>query len=480
MIFLNRPSGRRLGGTGSVSTNQGVRVDFRPLFEPRTLAVIGLSLRNDRHPANVIYHKNNLRYPVKVFPVNPRGGTYQSETVYSRVSDVPEPVDLAVVAARAEQVPDILADCIAARVGGAAVISGGFAETGRRDLQDRVVSLAREADFPLIGPNCLGIYSPRFADCFFLPAERMVKPPPGGVAFVSQSGGVLVDLMIKFAAEGVGLSLGVSIGNKALVRELDLLPYLFKDENTRVIAFYVEGFGKSEGREFIRAARDCPKPILMLKGGQSPGGGRAVQSHTASLAGDYATFSAIMSQFGIVEAQGELEMISFCQALSCFHQPIQGRIGVITGSGGHGALAVDTCATHGLAVPVLSEADQQALREDLSPSIRDIAATGNPVDLTGSATDDDFVAVATRLFQMETIDCVLVLMLPYLPGITSDLGARLSQIHRTSGKPLIAYVPHEEKYGMFIEGFELNDVPVAHSIEGAVHMAEALRRRRPC
>jgi len=455
-------------------------VDFRPLFEPRTLAVIGVSLRNDRHPANVIFHKNNLRYPVKVFPVNPRGGVYQSEPVYPRVSDVPEPVDLAVIAARAEQVPEILADCIAARVGGAAVISGGFAETGRRDLQDRVISLAREADFPLIGPNCLGIYAPRYADCFFLPSERMVKPPPGGVAFVSQSGGVLVDLMIKFAAEGVGLSLGVSIGNKALVREEDLLPYLVQDEQTRVIAFYVEGFGKNEGREFVLAAGECPKPVLVLKGGQSPGGGRAVQSHTASLAGDYATFSAIMSQFGIVEAAGELEMISFCEALNSYHQPIEGRIGLISGSGGHGALAVDACAGHGLVVPDLSDEEQQALRDDLSPAIRHIASVGNPVDLTGSATDDDFVAAATRLFQMETIDCLLVLMLPYLPGITSDLGARLSQVHRTYGKPLIAYVPHEEKYGMFIEGFEFNGVPVAHSIEGAVHMAEALRRRRRC
>jgi acyl-CoA synthetase (NDP forming) len=131
-------------------------------------------------------------------------------------------------------------------------------------------------------------------------------------------------------------------------------------------------------------------------------------------------------------------------------------------------------------MPGLSAADQQTLRDAMSPAIRDIAATGNPVDLTGSATDDDFVAVATQMFQMKAIDCVLVLLLPYLPGITSDLGARLSQIHRTFNKPLIAYVPHEEKYGMFIEGFEYNDVPVAHSIEGAVHMAEALRRRRPC
>jgi len=104
----------------------------------------------------------------------------------------------------------------------------------------------------------------------------------------------------------------------------------------------------------------------------------------------------------------------------------------------------------------------------------------NPIDLTGSAVDDDFVAAAKFLSDTDEIDCVLILLLPYTPGITSDLGARLSQICRQEGKPLIAYVPHVEKYRIFIEGFELNRIPVAHSIEGAVHMAEAMRRCKAC
>jgi acyl-CoA synthetase (NDP forming) len=455
-------------------------VSLGSLFKPKTLAVIGVSLSNDRHPANVIYNKNNLRFQAEVYPVNERGGTLQGERVYSRISDIPQKVELAVIAVRAEVVPNIMAECIEAGVGGAVVISGGFAETGRKDLQDRVASMAREAGFPFIGPNCLGIYSPPYMDTFFLPSERMVRPERGRVALVSQSGGILVDQMTKFAEEGVGLSLAVSIGNKAQIRELDLLRYFAHDPSTEVIAFYVEGFEKNEGREFVLAAGQCPKSVVVLKSGKTPGGGKAVSSHTASMAGDYDVFSAVLSQHGVVEASDEFELVSFCEALSCYNQSIEGRVGIITVSGGHGALAVDACSARGLSVPTLSEGLQTEIREQVSPRVRTIASYSNPIDLTGSAVDDDFIAAAKFLSSREEVDCVLILLLPYTPGITSDLGARLSQIYRQEGKPLIAYVPHVEKYRIFIEGFELNRTPVAHSIEGAVHMAEAMRRCQPC
>jgi len=455
-------------------------MDFRYLFQPKTMTVIGVSLQNDQHPANVIFRKNLLRYPVKVYPVNPRGGVLQGETVFKQISDVPEKTDLAVIAARAEQVPDILSQCIEAKVGGAVIISGGFSEVGRHDLQEQLVSLAKKADFPFIGPNCLGIYAPAIVDSFFLPSERMIRPEQGNVAVVSQSGGILVDVMLKFKEEGIGLSLGVSIGNKALIREIDLLRYLENDPATKVIAFYVEGFAEGEGREFVLAAAACAKPVIMIKSGKSPGGSRAVSSHTASLAGDYEVFSQIMAQMGVVEAKNELELISFCEALSCYQTPIDGNVAIVTCSGGHGAITVDVCAVQGLQVPTLAPREQELLREGISDSIKNIASLSNPIDLTGSGVDEDFIAVADRLSVMPEIDCILMLLLPYTPGITSDLGARLSSICQRAGKALIAYVPHVEKYEMMIEGFELNGVPVAHSIEAAVLMAAALKRCKPC
>lgn len=459
---------------------EGVVLNLKSLFEPKTMAVIGVSLSNDRHPANIIYNKTHLRYPVNVFPVNPRGGSLSGEPVYSKISEIPGKIDLAVIAVRADRVPPVLAGCIRKGVGGATVISGGFAEIGRQDLQDRLVAMAREADFPFIGPNCLGIYVPQLVDTFFLPGERMIHPHAGDVALVSQSGGVLVDQLVNFAEQGIGLSLAVSIGNKALIKEKTLLEYLVRDTQTSVIAFYIEGFGKNEGRDFVVAAAQCPKPVIVLKAGKTAEGSRAVSSHTASLAGDHEVFSAVLAQHGVVEATNELELVSFCESLSCYPKGISGSVGIITGSGGHGALAVDLCTAQGLKVPCLTETQKKEIRKQLSASVQTIAALDNPIDLTGSAVDNDFVSAAKALSQVSGIDCIIALLLPYLPGITSDLGARLSHVSRRQHMPLVAYVPHVEKYRMLIEGFELNRIPVASSIEGAVLMIEAMRRCQPC
>ena len=455
-------------------------MDLKPLFEPKTMAVIGISSTNDRHPANVIFDKNNHRYPVEVFGVNPKGGKLHDAMLYQRIAAVPQKIDLAVIATRAEFVPDVMADCIKTGVKSAAVISGGFTEGGRKDLQDRMVDIAREAGFPFIGPNCLGLYVPFKVDTFFLPIERMVKPSPGGVAFVSQSGGILVDQMIKFTEQGVGMSKAISIGNKAFIREIDLLQYLVKDQATKVIAYYVEGFGKGEGRDFVLAADCSPKPIVIMKSGKSEAGHRAVSSHTASLAGDYASFAAAIAQHNVVEAANEQELVSFCEVFSSYRQPISGTIGIITGSGGHGAMAVDACSTARMSVPEFSEEIKASLKENVTENIRSIASLGNPVDLTGSAVDDDFVACAKVMGASPEVDCIVVLILPYLPGISLDIGVRLSNVSKQYKKPLIAYVPQVEKYTMLIEGFELNGIPVSPSIEGAVLMAKALARKKPC
>ena len=455
-------------------------MNLNPLFQPKTMAVIGISATNDRHPANVIFAKNNHRYPVEVFAVNPKGGNLHAEPVYPRIADIPAKIDLAVIATRAELVPDVMTECIKAGAKSAIVISGGFTEGGRKDLQDRIVSMAREARFPFIGPNCLGVYVPLAVDTFFLPIERMIKPETGGVTFVSQSGGILVDQMIKFTQQGVGMAKAISIGNKAFIKERELLAYLARDPATRVIAYYIEGFGENEGREFVLAANDCPKPVVIMKSGKTPGGNRAVSSHTASLAGDYASFSAAIAQHNILEAADENELVAFCEVLSSYTKPIQGNIGIITGSGGHGAMTVDACSLAGIKVPELSEATRAEIAKNLSGSIQAIATLTNPVDLTGSAVDEDFVACARVMGASAEVDCVIVLLLPYIPGMTLDIGVKLSSVSKQFNKPFIAYVPQVEKYNMLIEGFELNGIPVSPSIGGAVLMAKALVRKQPC
>lgn len=454
--------------------------NLKPLLKPKSVAVIGVSLKNDNHPANAIYYKNKVNPRVKAFPVNATGGLLHGEPIYPGISAVAEKIDLAVIVVRAELVPQTLAECIEHGVRGAVVVSGGFAESGKPDLQARITAIAREGHFPFIGPNCLGIFSPGVLDTFFIQSERIVQPSIGRVALVSQSGGILLDLLARFAAEGVGLSTAVSIGNKAVIGEMELLAYFIDDPDTDVISFYIEGFGEKEGRNFVLAARRSPKPVIVLKSGKSEGTARVISSHTASLAGDYSVFSAVLAQHGIVEAKNGIELTSFCEVFSSYKMSIEGRVGIVSDSGGHSVLAADACAAYGLSVPPLSNDEQDELRNLCSPSVRPIGSFANPVDLTGSAIDDDFVAAARYLCRKKEIDSIIVLLLPYAPALTQNAGAHLSMIHRQEGKPFIAYMPHVDRYAMLIEGFRKNQIPVAQSVQDAVQMIAVLRRRARC
>jgi len=449
-------------------------MNLKPLFEPKTMAVVGVSLHNDLNPANVVYYKNLFRYPIEVYAVNPKAGVLKGMQCYSSVADVPVDVDMAVIAIQADRVPDCVEECIKAGVKSAVILSGGFAEVGKKDLQDRITAIAKEADFPIIGPNCIGIHVPDKVDTFFEPQERINRQVKGNISLVSQSGGMLLDMMIRFASEGAGMASCISIGNKAVIKEKDLINYLATDDNTKVISFYIEGFSEGEGLEFLDAAKKCGKPVVAIKAGKTPQGSRAIVSHTASLAGDYAVFSSIMKQYGVVEANGLLDLIYYSQSLSCYPSNIKGRLGILTISGGHGTLATDLALSYGLDIPAMSESKQEAIRSVLSPSIKNIASCHNPIDLTGSANDTDYVEAARTLALMEDIDCIVALLLPYAPALSMDLGALLSTVKRRFGKPIIAYVPRLDKYRILIDGFELNNIPVAHSIEGCMKMAQGM------
>jgi acetate---CoA ligase (ADP-forming) len=389
-------------------------------------------------------------------------------------------VDMAILSIRAEFVPDTVAECIANKVGGAVIISGGFTEVGHPELQDRLTDMARKADFPIIGPNCLGVFSAGNIDTLFVPPERFYQPQAGNVAVVSQSGAFLVDLLVKFASINLGVSHTASIGNKAVVREIELLKYFDKDPNTQVIAFYIEGFEENEGREFVNLARNCTKPVVVIKSGKSSAGSKAVSSHTASMAGDYKVLSHVFRQNGIIEVQSEYELLSYCKVLSVYRRSIEGRVGIMTVSGGHGAIATDLCDQRGMTVPQIPEDAQEIVRSKLNKSIRNIATLNNPVDLTASAVEADFIMVYNELCKLPEFDSFLLLVLPYGANIEATIGSRMSNPTQKRLKPLIAYTPVVEKYRMMIEGFEANSIPVADSIEGAVMMLDGLRRNKSC
>jgi acyl-CoA synthetase (NDP forming) len=456
-------------------------LDLSAVFNPERVAVIGVSMTNPFHPANIIYNKNYYASDCRVYAVNPKGGELERRHIYRSVSEVPDKVDMAVIAVKSHLLGDVARECAEVGVRALVVISGGFAEMGNegRKLQDELAEVCSANSMTLIGPNCFGVYSPPTIDTFFLPPERTVIPKKGDIAVASQSGAFLVDqVMTNFHEAGIGISVAVSMGNKALVDEEVLLEYFASRDDTRSMCFYIEGMDQGV-RRFIEAAREITphKPIVVYLGGKSERGQAAAHSHTAALAADHELMSGALKQSGILEAETETEVITFCKILSFYHhRPLRNcNVAVISSSGGHGVLASDLASAAQLNILPFSQERQDELRALIEPNIRDIAALGNPVDLTGSAMDQDFERALDYLLSQNDIEAALVLVLPYTPMLTSFVGTRLGQVVKRHDKPVVAYVPNLAKYGMVLEGFELNGIPVVHSIEEGVQMLKALR-----
>lgn len=448
-------------------------MDIKSVIEPRSIVLYGVSKNNPEHPANIILRKNRS-CGLKIYCVNPSGGEAEGEKFYTSPGEVPEKVDAAVFVIRADRVAEAIADCADAGIKGGILISGGFAEAGRDDLQEEIITTAREKDFIFIGPNGLGVYSPPEINTLFFPDERFVTPPAGNVGLVSQSGGILVDLMIRFTQEGVGISRALSIGNKAVFDEVDALRYFRDDPRTDVIGVYFEGFAAGRGREFIEELRKTDKPVVIFKAGKTPASAAAISSHTAAMAGDYNLCRNIISSAGAVEVVTEPEFLSACEGLAAYGKRRVDRAAIITMSGGHGVIAVDYFYEAGIAVDPFSETEKDQLKGMMSPAIQGIASFTNPIDLTGSAVDEDCYNAMKFAADNSSIDAIFVLFLPFIPAISSGLPPKLAALARDSGKPVVCYVPYIPKFGVFIEAFEANGVPVAHSIDGAINMLAAI------
>lgn len=460
-------------------------MDLERLFKPVRTAIVGVSSENPLHPANVIYSKNLRECETEVFAVNPGAGREKGggkeksegkEIIHRQIRDINEDIDLAVIAVRAELVLDILIECGKLGAGGAIVISGGFAEAGRGELQQKLVEIAGKYELPVIGPNCLGIYSPPYIDTIFLSSRRFIKPGRGNIAFISQSGGFMIDQgMSKLAERDIGVSACVSLGNKAVVDEAHVLEYFESDERTKAMIFHLEGFNPGRGREFVRLAEQSSKPVIVYKAGKSEGAKKAVLSHTGALSGNYRVASSVFKQHGIIEARDEYDISALAKVFSLGLRGItRGDIAILTVSGGHGVVAADLCLEYGLNLVQLGEEEKLLLRTELNPSIKQIASLGNPVDLTGSSCDSDFEAALDFLLAKQEVEAVLLLILPYQESISSKIGLKLARIAKQRDKPVIAYLPRYRRYSRMVKAFEKSRIPAGHTVEEAVKMVRGL------
>ncbi|TFF84260.1 CoA-binding protein, partial [Candidatus Thorarchaeota archaeon] len=404
---------------------------LKTMLNPKATAVVGVSTSNPFSPGNVIFRKLRFENGLPTYPINPKGGTVEGVPVSKSISEAPDDIDLAVISVPAKYVPSVLKECGEKDIRSVVVVSGGFSETGESgaSLQSEIVEIAERYKIAMVGPNCIGVFVPGVLDTFFLPSERVARPSRGNVAIISQSGGWLIERLEEFADRDLGIAAAISIGNAAQTKVHDFIEYFGSDNNVDVILAYIEGFGYGEGRVFIETCESiCPrKPVIVLKGGESEAGHRATQSHTSSLAGNQVVAEDAFTQYGIIQAVDEDEVMAYSKVFSFKPKPIRGdMIGTLTVSGGHGVIASDEASHYGLQFPPFTEEQQAKMREAMTPDYRGIASFRNPCDLTGSASDIDYERVLDEMLEFDNIDAALLLLLPYAPGISLQIGARVA------------------------------------------------------
>ncbi|MFW9835328.1 MAG: CoA-binding protein [Candidatus Thorarchaeota archaeon] len=452
------------------------------MLNPKVTAVVGVSTSNPFSPGNVIFRKLAFENGLPTYPINPKGGTVEGIQVHKSITAAPDDIELAVISVPAKYVPGVLTECGEKKIQSVIVVSGGFSEVGESgaSLQTEIVEIANKYKISMVGPNCIGVFVPDRLDTFFLPSERVARPRKGNVAIISQSGGWLIERLEEFAGRDVGIAAAISIGNSAQTKVTDFINHFGDDNSVNVILAYLEGFGEDEGKDFVAACeRIVPKkPVIVLKGGESEAGHRATKSHTSSLAGDYAVTNAAFNQFGIIHAEDEDEVMAYSKVFSFKPKHMVGpRIGTLTVSGGHGVIASDEASHYGLTMPSFNKEQQEKMREMMTPAYQGIASFRNPCDLTGSASDLDYERVLDKMLAFDTIDAALLLLLPYAPGISLQIGARVANVAKQHNKTVVAYVPNLRKYEVIIRGFELNGIAVGDTIEEAVQMLNGIRKR---
>ena len=465
-------------------------MNLQSLFKPKTMAVVGISKKNPLSPGRIIFIKNVFEMQVETYGIHPEGGEIEGVQLFKNLDELPKIPDVLVIAIPAEATLDYVQQCANYKIPGVIIISGGFAEIGGEGIkrQEKLSQIAIDNDIAILGPNCIGVYSPPLLDTIFMPTERITRPPKGSVALISQSGGVLVDQFFhKFNQINIGVSTAVSIGNRAVVDETMLLDYFSKhDEETMNIAFYLEAFKPSKSREFLKLARESEDDVILYFGGLSDKGKNATQSHTASLSGDAKILQAALKQSLIIQPLTELELLTdlkLLDVLSRKKKPFnpdsvkEGNVAILSLSGGHGVICVDLLKEYGLKAVDFTDEEQQEMRKLVNPTAKSIASFGNPIDLTGSAKDEDLENLITYLSKIERVECIIVLILPYTPSITFQVGRRIANTVTFTKKPLVCFIPYIPKYGTITEALELSNIPVFHSIEEAVLGVSTLKKK---
>ncbi len=442
------------------------------MFWPDSVAVIGASNQEGK-VGNAIMKSLKRRYEGKIYPVNIKEEEVLGIQAHESVSDIGSEIDLAIICLPAKIIPDIVKQCGRSGIKNIILVSAGFSEAGREDLEDEVKKIVEEHNMNLLGPNCLGIYNHwNELDTIFNPPERQSRPDPGSVAFLSQSGAFGAAVLDWFSESNIGLSKFVSYGNRADIDEADLVDYISEDEKTDHLIFYIEGLKK--GRKFFEAARESEKPILAIKSGWTEKGSSAATSHTASLAGKDGVYDGAFKQSDIIRLKTIREMFNGAKALSFQPLPKGKNVGIVTNGGGAGVMSTDSLVEKGLSLAEFSEETKDKFEEAVEEGeIPDHATLKNPVDIVGDAPSERYKKAMEITLEEKNVDVLLVICLFQSPALDEDIVEKLDELQE-KGKPIITIASGGEFTHKMTEKIEKRDIPVYQTPEDAIQAVKVI------
>ncbi|MEK7501535.1 MAG: CoA-binding protein, partial [Patescibacteria group bacterium] len=406
-------------------------MNLNNFFNPKSVVVIGASSDKNKVGFAVMSNLSGCRTSRQIYPVSISESEILGLKTYKSVSDVGLPIDLAIIAVRADIVPQILTECGKRGIKNVIIISAGFKEIGEagKILENSVKEIANRFEIALLGPNCLGTIDSH-AD--FNTSFGAKKPIRGNIAFLSQSGALGTSVLDMAIKEDVGFSKFISLGNEAQLSEIEFLEYLAVDDNTKAILIYLEKL--SDGKRFMELVSEITKtkPVVVLKAGRSERGMEAVMSHTGSLAPADSVFSAALKQSGAIAVESIREFFNMAKLFQLgIMKPLKNLV-ILTNGGGPSVVTADLIdLSRSLSLVEISDSTKEALRKVL-PSM---AAVGNPVDIIGDALSSRYEDALKILVDEKGVDAIILMLTPQMMTKVEETAKLIVQYR--SKKPII-------------------------------------------
>lgn len=443
------------------------------IFRPKSVAVVGASTQRGTLGREIFDKLLGSEFNGPVYPVHPTAQYIHSVKAYPHISALPEPVDLAVIVVRKDFVLDVVKECAGCGVKGVVVITAGFKETGAKgaELERQIAAIVKSNNMRMIGPNCMGVINtdPNVRlDATFAP----FVPPTGNVGLVSQSGALGQTILEHAKKLNLGVSMFVSVGNKADVSGNDLLEYWRDDPSVEVILMYLESFGNP--RKFIQLAKEVnrKKPIVIVKSGRTTSGARAATSHTGALAGMDRAFDALFKQSGVIRAATIDEMFDIAMGLANLPLPKGNCVAIITNAGGPGIMAADACESVGLEVVELCDGTHAALKSKLVAD----ASVNNPVDLLAGAQPAEFQFALNEVLKDENVDSAIVIFVAPIITDPIQVALKIAEVAEKFDKPVLGCFMGVQGVAMGVEELHRRKLPAYPFPESAARALAAMVR----